>query len=170
MLEWIEKDLKAQLQKVQVSVKLGQPPENHSSVPFLLALNRYAAVLDPAQCISTKRIETFLLWKMEFNREGHNVKFNTCASAQRARSAATEENPVDEPEGHNPLDLDAWVSVGTLSARTIKGREFVWLKREIKTFPPLLVTNNDFNNATVDQDKLFTFLKEGLQPLVTVTP
>ncbi|KAH9578874.1 hypothetical protein LSM04_006535 [Trypanosoma melophagium] len=152
---WVHHDLTRQLASLNVKVQLGQPPECYSSVPFLRALNQQCSFLDSKTVKDTKKLETFLLTKVKFGDELINSHKNN--------------NNIEESSGNDNAEA-SWNTVGLFPMSSLSSRELLWLSRQQRNFPPILVTNNDFANATCDKKALQSFLEDTLNPIVEVVP
>ncbi|KPA84643.1 hypothetical protein ABB37_01161 [Leptomonas pyrrhocoris] len=187
MLEWIDIDLATQLQSVKCKVQLAQPPECHSSEPFLNALQEKCPLLDPGTNTDTKRLETFLLTRVRFGDLCENASINDVCEAQRKSTASPstteedeqrkaqeerEEKDAEENGGYLPprhsVREHVWKCVGTFSPSSLSPKELVWLKKQLPSFPPLLITDNNMASAHCDDAKLKQFFTANLAPLIAV--
>ncbi|CBZ36852.1 hypothetical protein, conserved [Leishmania donovani] len=188
--EWVAVDLASQLAAVQCKVQLAQPPECHSSEPFLNALRLQCPLLDPKLAPDTKKLETFVLTRVRFGQRCDNASINQlnamhCDNARAAASAGSggaetemcTDDRVTATEGE--LDVGAhsatrtlhehvWKCVGTFSIAALSPKELVWLKKQLPSFPPLRITNGDIDTAHCDEAKLAQFFGTSLAPLFTV--
>lgn len=165
VLQWIEQDLTPQLLLVNCHAKLGQPTECHSSEPFLAAFNRLCPILNPETCIDSRKMETFLLSRVEFNKAVSNASLWCCygSTSELKGNETGREEAADRANAPTP----EWQPVGTVAWKSLRPKELIWLKKELKNFPPLLVTAGDMNTTTVDGVAMYTFLERTLRPLFT---
>ncbi|KAG5494658.1 hypothetical protein JIQ42_02273 [Leishmania sp. Namibia] len=188
--EWIDADLTSQLAEVECKVQLAQPPECYSSEPFLDAFRLKCPLLDPSQAHNTKRLETFVLTRVQFSQKCDNASINQlnaihCNGAQATASAATGadelvgsmddgltgvEGDVESGGQRAALTLHehVWKCVGTFAVSSLSPKELIWLKKQLPTFPALLITNGDINTTHCDKAKLSQFFEASLAPLLTV--
>lgn len=185
VLEWIDLDLASQLESVKCKVQLAQPPECHSSEPFLNALQEKCPLLDPGTNQDTKRLETFLLTRVRFGDLGENASINEVSETQRKIAASSSvkcENEFSGAPERGEADLDedgcplashtikehVWRCVGTFSPASLTAKELVWLKKQLPAFPPLLITDNNITTTHCDDAKLRQFFTSNLAPLITL--
>ncbi|RNF24315.1 uncharacterized protein Tco025E_02566 [Trypanosoma conorhini] len=153
-LKWIRGDLTAQLGSVKACVKLGQPPECYSSVPFLRALHEQCPFLDANKVRDVKKMEAFLLKNVDFTSEGLNSDKNN-------------RNKLIEPEGKSNAD-DAWKVVGSFRISSLAWSELLWLAREHRGLPPVVASKGTIDASRCDKEALRTFLEGALLPLIIV--
>ncbi|KPI90850.1 hypothetical protein ABL78_0083 [Leptomonas seymouri] len=184
ILEWVDLDLTSQLQSVKCKVQLAQPPECHSSEPFLEVLRQECPLLDPGKNLDTKRLETFLLTHVRFGELRENAWINERGGAKR-RSAASSSTMKDEEEclmqeevegeaeevgctmsSRHMTNERVWKPVARFSISSLSPKELVWLKRQLPSFPPLLITDNNIATAHCDAEKLKQFFAVNLAPLI----
>ncbi|KAG5496175.1 hypothetical protein JKF63_02476 [Porcisia hertigi] len=188
--QWIDIDLASQLAMVQCKVRLAQPPECHSSEPFLDALRLKCPLLDPTLVADTKKLETFVLTRVSFDQHRENVQLNELDATHRksikdaaeAASCGAEKiiDPGDDLAARKAeVDRDAhsasrvwrrheWSRVGTFSVTSLSPKELVWLKKQLPGFPQLLITNDDMETTHCDTAMLVRFFSSSLAPLFTV--
>lgn len=154
VLHWIRHDLTAQLESIQVNVALGQPSECYSSVPFSKALRRQCLFLDATKTKDVKKMETFLLSKVNFGNEGLNAHKNKRADTTFSGTEAVPE--------------DVWGVIGSFCVSSLKPKELLWLAREQKGFPSVLVTNRKLSTVSCDLQALGAFLEKALSPMIKV--
>ncbi|CBZ29503.1 conserved hypothetical protein [Leishmania mexicana MHOM/GT/2001/U1103] len=187
--EWIAVDLASQLATVQCKVKLAQPPECHSSEPFLNAFRLKCPLLDP-RLTADRKLETFVLARVHFGQHcdsasinqlhvmhGENAKVAASAGSCGAETEMCTDDGSTNTEGE--LDIGAhsvartvhehaWKCVGTFSIAALSSKELVWLKKQLPSFPPLRITNGDMDTAHCEEAKLAQFFETSLAPLFTV--
>ncbi|KAG5470515.1 hypothetical protein LSCM1_01759 [Leishmania martiniquensis] len=188
--EWIDVDLTSQLAAVECKVQLAQPPECYSSEPFLDAFRLKCPLLDPSQTLDTKKLETFVLSRVRFGQSCGNASINQlnaihCSSAKVSACPAVgaDESGSSVDDGLTGVvgELDnsgqraartlhehVWKCVGTFSIDSLSPKELIWLKKQLPTFPPLLITNGDIDTTHCDKGKLAQFFEASLAPLLTV--
>ncbi|GET91449.1 hypothetical protein, conserved [Leishmania tarentolae] len=188
--EWIAVDLRSQLAKVHCKVQLAQPPECYSSELFLKAFRLKCPLLDPMLAPDTCKLETFVLTRVRFFQHRDNTTINqlnaihcnkemTAASAGCCGAEAVtdkeERAPGEEGElgigAHNgtcTLHEHVWKCVGTFLIATLTPKDLLWLKKQISSFPPVLITNGDIGTARCDESELAQFFETSLAPLFTV--
>ncbi|CAM42925.1 conserved hypothetical protein [Leishmania braziliensis MHOM/BR/75/M2904] len=188
--EWIAVDLASQLATTQCKVQLSQPPECHSSESFLNTFRRRCPLLDPKLVSDPMKLETFILTRVRFAQHRGNASINElnamhCDSAKVATSVdrrGTEtgssmnggltgtESETDSGvhSATRTRDEHVWKCVGTFSIAALSSKEIVWLKKQIPSFSPLLITNGDDNTTHCDEVKLAQFFEASLTPLFTV--
>ncbi|CAG9580159.1 conserved hypothetical protein [Leishmania major strain Friedlin] len=188
--EWVAVDLASQLATVQCKVQLAQPPECHSSEPFLNAFRLKCPLLDPTLAADTKKLETFVLTRVRFGQHCGNASVNQlnavhCDDAKSAASAGScgteTEMCTDDGLTATEGELDAgarsatrtlhehvWKCVGTFLIASLSPKELVWLKKQLPSFPPLRIANGDMDTAYCDEAKLAQFFETSLAPLFTV--
>ncbi|KAK7199719.1 hypothetical protein NESM_000017900 [Novymonas esmeraldas] len=184
--EWIRTDLASQLATAQCMVQLAQPPECHSSEPFLDAFRLLCPLLDPSNAADTKKLETFVLARVSFADHGGNETINElnvehctraggaapaasgASSAEDVTASASSDSGCPSPEASRTLRDHVWQSVGTFSVNSLSPKELVWLKKQLPSFPPLLITNGDAATTRCDTAKLADFFTTALAPLFTV--
>lgn len=191
VMTWIDLDLATQLSSVDCKVLLAQPPECHSSEPFLEAFRQQCPLLDPTLSPDTKKLETYVLSRVRFGEQRSNASINElneahCRGAKESSRSATDapagaascsEDGLIGTEGETDCCAHAccrtvhehvWKCVGSFNVATLTPKELVWLKKQLSTFPPLLITNSDMNSTHCDETKLIKFFEDGLAPLFTV--
>lgn len=188
VVRWIDLDLTSQLEVVKCKVQLAQPPECHSSEPFLLAMEEKCPLLDPSTNTDTKRLETFVLTRVRFGTLQENASINEAAEAQRRGAASSSSTRAEEDEaggksgdeGENSNELchhshhahccrdHVWKCVGTFAVDTLSAKELLWLKKQLPSFPPLLITDGNMASAHCDAARLKDYFKTSLAPLITV--
>lgn len=181
VLEWIDLDLASQLQTVKCKVQLAQPPECHSSEPFLSALQETCPLLDPGTNSDTKRLETFLLTHVTFSKSCANASINDVSEAERKGVASPSSKATDtngkaaeeaedgtSPLPHHTIKDHMWKCVGTFAPSSLSPKKLLWLKKQIPSFPPLLITDNNLATTHCDDAKLREFFAVQLAPLITL--
>ncbi|KAG8343900.1 hypothetical protein ERJ75_001822200 [Trypanosoma vivax] len=142
-MEWFNTDLTNQLASVNVRIKLGQPPDAHTCVPFMAALQEKCSFFSAGVVKDAEKVRTFVLSKVEFNATTHT------ASA-----------------GDGSLDYNA---AGLLRISSLSPEELLWLSREHQQFPSLPSANESSEASTDNRSEVLRkFLHESLSPLIHV--